>query len=36
MIRRWLMRGLALTLLTLCVGAWVGSVLMLFLDPFVQ
>ena len=25
MIRRWLIRGLALTLLTLCVGAWVGS-----------
>jgi hypothetical protein len=25
MIRRWLIRGLALTLLTLCVVAWVGS-----------
>jgi hypothetical protein len=25
MVRRWLIRGLALTLLTLCVVAWVGS-----------
>jgi hypothetical protein len=25
MVRRWLIRGLALTLLTLCVGAWAGS-----------
>ena len=25
MFRRWLIRGLALTLLTLCVVAWVGS-----------
>jgi hypothetical protein len=25
MFRRWLIRGLALTLLTLCVMAWVGS-----------
>jgi hypothetical protein len=25
MIRRWVIRGLALTLLTLCVVAWVGS-----------
>jgi hypothetical protein len=25
MVRRWLIRGLTLTLLTLCVGAWVGS-----------
>ena len=25
MIRRWIIRGLALTLLMLCVAAWVGS-----------
>jgi hypothetical protein len=25
MMRRWIIRGLALTLLTLCVVAWVGS-----------
>ena len=25
MLRRWLIRALALTLLTLCVAAWVGS-----------
>ncbi len=30
MMRRWLIRALALALLTLCVGAWVGSYWRLF------